>query len=298
MGKLHVWIQAFRLRTLPLAFSCILMGAFLAASKGAFDVAIFTLCLLTTLFLQILSNLANDYGDASSGVDGTDRRGPLRTVQAGLITRQTMKRALVVFSLLALASGVILLRVSFGNQWPEALVFLVVGFGAIAAAIKYTVGKNPYGYAGWGDFFVLLFFGVVGVMGSYYLFVREVHWDILLPSVSCGLFAVAVLNVNNIRDIESDRKSGKYSIPVRIGREKAVIYHWIILLVGLLSAVLYVVGHIQSSYSWLFLLVVPLLVVNAWAVRVKQTSAELDPFLKQMALTTLLFVVLFGIGQL
>lgn len=296
--KIRAWFQAFRLRTLPLAFSCIFMGAFLAASAGVFNGWIFGLSLLTTLFLQVLSNLANDYGDAASGVDSSARSGPKRTVSSGLITRREMKNGLIVFSVLSLLSGVLLIFTAFSDQWVLVLVFLILGLGAIAAAIKYTVGKKPYGYAGWGDFFVLVFFGLVGVGGSYFLYSQSLSYWIILPALSCGLLAVGVLNVNNIRDIESDKQAGKLSIPVRIGRKRAIIYHWLILVLGLSAAVVYVIVHGPVPGGYLFLLTLPLFYINARAVKVKEHAAELDPFLRQLALSTLIFVVLFGIGQL
>lgn len=266
----------------------------MAVSNKVFDWVILGLSLLTTLFLQVLSNLANDYGDSQSGVDGADREGPSRTVQSGLITREQMKKALLICSLLALLSGVSLVIYSFSNDWQLALVFVLIGLGAIAAAIKYTVGANPYGYSGFGDLFVLIFFGYVGVLGSYYLYSSDLILVHLLPATTCGLFSVAVLNVNNIRDIESDKVSGKNSIPVRLGRSKAVIYHWLLLLVGVGCALAFaVLSHFQNI-DWIFLITLPLVFVNARAVHVKKTAKELDPFLKQMALTTLLFVLLFG----
>ncbi len=299
MRKLGVWIKAFRLRTLPLAISSILMGTLLAIGDGYFDLWIFTLGLLTTVFLQILSNLANDYGDATSGVDGADREGPSRAVQSGLISRQEMKVLLYLFAGLSLLAGVLLIWFALGTDWSLGLVFLVLGLGAIMAAIKYTVGKSPYGYSGWGDLFVLIFFGFVGVAGSYFLLSKQFNPILLLPALSTGLFAVGVLNVNNIRDIESDKRNGKYSIPVRLGRDRAVIYHWILLSTGLFSATLYTLLNNGDSWlSWLFLLTCPLFFLNARAVYTKKTAAALDPYLKQMAISTLLFVILFGIGQL
>ncbi len=297
MSKFSIWLQAFRLRTLPLALSSILMGTLLAVSHGYFDSVIFILGVLTTIFLQILSNLANDYGDAKSGIDGEDRKGPSRTVQAGLITRQEMKRMLYIFVLLSLLSGVSLIVLALGDQWLKGLLFFFLGVGAIAAAINYTVGKNPYGYSGWGDFFVLIFFGFVGVLGSYFLLSGQLEAMLIFPAISTGLFSVAVLNLNNIRDIESDRKNGKFSIPVRLGRARAVIYHFLLLILGISAAVYYVIIEGTNWYSWAFLLTVPLLIINARAVSVKKEAADLDPFLKQMAISTLIFVLLFGIGQ-
>ena len=274
------------------------MGAFTAGIDGYFDGVILTWSLITTLFLQILSNLANDYGDASSGVDGEQRTGPKRTVSSGLITKGQMKKALYVFSFLSLASGIYLIWLSFGDQWTKVLVFLVLGLGAIAAAIKYTVGKRPYGYVGLGDFFVLIFFGLVGVGGNYFLYANALDLLVVLPALSCGFLAVGVLNVNNIRDIESDKASGKSSIPVRIGRQKAILYHWFLIIGSVVTMLAYCVIKDLSVGAYLFLLVSPMLFFNARAVKIKTTSEGLDPYLKQLALTTLLFVLLFGIGEL
>lgn len=291
---MKAWIQAFRLRTLPLSFSCILMGAFLAKYKGSFDWGILILSLLTTLFLQILSNLANDYGDASSGVDGDHRTGPSRAVQSGTISRKSMKRALYIFSFFSLASGLALIFYAFPDDWVKSIVFLILGLGAIAAAIKYTVGKSPYGYKGFGDLFVLIFFGYVGVGGTYFLCTGVIDFQILLPATSCGLLAVGVLNVNNIRDIESDRKAGKYSIPVRLGRSRAIIYHLLLLTTAYVSAIAFGLLNDFRNLDWMFLIVGVLLFFNVRAVIRKDTAAGLDPYLKQLALATLLFVVLFG----
>ncbi|MDX1629139.1 MAG: 1,4-dihydroxy-2-naphthoate polyprenyltransferase [Fulvivirga sp.] len=296
--KLKAWITAFRLRTLPLAVACIGMGTFLAASEGAFDVNIFGFCILTTILLQILSNLANDYGDAVNGADSTDRKGPQRMVQAGLISLSEMRRAIGIFTLLTLGSGIYLLYLAFGFDLEAFLFFFLLGLLSILAALAYTAGRKPYGYIGLGDLSVLLFFGLVGVMGSYYLFVQSVQIDIILPAISCGLFSVAVLNVNNIRDISSDQKAGKYSIPVRIGRRSAVYYHWILLTGGIAAALLYTIINFKSYWQLLFFLVIPLLIINGKAVARNKEEDKLDPYLKQMALSTLLFVILFGIGNL
>jgi 1,4-dihydroxy-2-naphthoate octaprenyltransferase len=271
------------------------MGGFLAASNGAFKWNIFTLCVVTTIFLQVLSNLANDYGDSIHGADSADRKGPSRAVQSGAISAKQMKVAVFIFIVLCLVSGISLLLVSFGLNWQAILFFFGLGVLSILAAIAYTVGRRPYGYAGLGDFSVLIFFGLVGVMGSYYLFTQRISWHELLPALSCGFFSIGVLNINNIRDIESDRKAGKFSIPVRIGRRKAIVYHWILLISGLLSTTLYSVLIYRSPWQFLFLLSTPLILKNALAVSNKPSS-ELDPYLKQMALSTLLFVILFGIG--
>lgn len=291
------WVSAFRLRTLPLALSSIMMGGFLAASANAFQWDIFLLCIVTTIFLQILSNLANDYGDSIHGADSADRKGPSRAVQSGKISASQMKGGIIVFVLLSLISGVSLLFVAFGFNWNAILFFLGLGILSILAAIAYTVGKRPYGYAGLGDISVFIFFGLIGVMGSLYLFTHELKWDYVLPAISCGVFAVGVLNINNIRDIESDHKAGKYSVPVRIGRANAVLYQWCLITIGLASASLFVLRNYVSSFQLLFLISVPAFVLIGKNVQQK-SSHELDPYLKFMALATLFFVLLFGVGQM
>lgn len=289
------WLSAFRLRTLPLALSCIGMGGFLAAAAGKFDALIFFLCCLTTIFLQVLSNVANDYGDSVNGADHAARKGPMRAVQSGAISSAQMKNAVIIFVLLSLTSGISLLLVSFGWNIKALSVFFGLGILSILAAIAYTVGKKPYGYSGLGDISVLLFFGLVGVMGSLYLFTENIFWMDVLPALSCGLFSIAVLNINNIRDIESDRTAGKFSIPVRIGKQKASYYHWFLLIAGISCSLIYVLLNFRSATQFIFLLTLPLLLINGKAVNSKP-SEELDPYLKQMALSTLLFVILFGTG--
>jgi 1,4-dihydroxy-2-naphthoate octaprenyltransferase len=290
------WVSAFRLRTLPLALSSIILGNFLAFYSGSFRWDICVLAVATTIFLQILSNLANDYGDSVHGADGLHREGPIRAVQSGEITMLAMKTAMIYCAILALLSGIALIYISFSDNVLFVLLFLVLGISSIAAAIKYTAGDNPYGYKGFGDLFVFIFFGLVGVFGSYFLQTLQWQWDILLPAASSGFLAAGVLNVNNIRDINSDKQSGKYSIPVRIGRRNAVIYHAILLSAGLFSAIAFTVINYNSWLQWGFLATVPFLIINLRAVNVNTTADSLDPYLKQLALTTLLFTILFGVG--
>lgn len=295
--QVKVWIVAFRPRTLPLALSCIGMGAFLAASAGAFKWDIFLLCALTTILLQILSNLANDYGDSVNGADHSEREGPTRAVQSGEITKRSMRMAMIIFVVLCLISGIWLLKISLGGNIKAILFFFGLGILSILAAIAYTVGRKPYGYVGMGDFSVLIFFGIVGVLGSLYLFTKSIRWDHLLPAMSCGFFSMGVLNINNIRDIESDRKAGKFSLPVRIGRHKAIIYHWVLIISGLLSAIAFTIINYTTISQLIFLITIPFFVDNGVSVS-KKPPGELDPLLKQMSLSTLLFVILFGIGIL
>lgn len=292
------WLSAMRLRTLPLALASIGMGSFLAAEQHLFDINVLLLSALTTVFLQILSNLANDYGDSYHGADSKHREGPQRSVQAGTISSSTMLKAMAVFVLLSFSSGLLLIYLAIGFNLHTFLFFLMLGVLCIAAAIAYTAGKKPYGYAGLGDLSVVIFFGLVGVLGTYYLHTSKFEALNILPALSSGLFATAVLNVNNIRDIKSDKLAGKKSIPVRLGRERAVRYHWFLLCTGFITAVLYTIMSFHSFWQLLFLLSIPLIIKNGLAVYQKKTAIELDPYLKQMAITTLVFVLTFGIGLL
>ncbi|HSZ24464.1 MAG TPA: 1,4-dihydroxy-2-naphthoate polyprenyltransferase [Cytophagaceae bacterium] len=294
----NAWLKAFRLRTLPLALASISMGGFLAAGYKNFKIEIFLLCILTTVLLQILSNLANDYGDYMNGADLTGRIGPERSVQSGAISPAVMKNAIVLFAFLSFASGLYLLYISSTFQSFNTFgFFLVLGILAIVASIKYTAGKNPYGYSGLGDISVLIFFGWVAVCGSFFLQTRTIYLEILLPATSCGLFATGVLNINNIRDIESDAEAGKKTIPMRLGKEKAVWYHMALLLTGFLCTLVFTILTYKSLWQLLFLISVPLLILNIVKVKTLD-SKNLDPYLKQMAITTLIFVFSFGIGFL
>ena len=296
--KMKHWISAARPRTLPLALSSILMGSFLAAGSHAFSWTIFGLAVLTTTFLQILSNFANDYGDTVSGVDTVERTVATRAVQTGAITRVQMTQAIILMSVLSFITGSMLIYEGLKDTSTQTIItFFGLGILAIIAAITYTVGKRPYGYMGFGDISVLIFFGWVGVLGTYFLYTHEVNLLMFLPATSCGLFAVGVLNINNIRDIESDIKTGKNSIPVRLGKDKAVIYHWFLLIGGFICAVIYSLINQSELINWIFLITLPLLIKIGVGVSKGQTPAQIDPFLKVMALTTLLFVITFGIGQ-
>ena len=291
------WLDATRPRTLPLALSCIALGTFLATAAGVYSWPITTLCLVTAVFLQILSNLANDYGDSIHGADHVRREGPQRAVQSGQISAQTMKRAMFLFAGLSAVSGLALIWLAFGAEGLVGLlVFGVLGGAAIWAAVNYTAGRKPYGYAGWGDLFVLIFFGWVGVLGPFFLMAQRLDWLLLLPATSCGLLAVAVLNVNNIRDIESDRQAGKFSIPVRLGPARARVYHWILLGTAVFLATLYVLLTFTSYWAFLYVLAVPLLVRNGTAVQNTFSPLQLNPLLKQMVLSALAFNLLLGLG--
>ena len=291
------WIAAFRLRTLPLGVASIAMSGIFAYADGQFSGLVFGMTLLTTLLLQILSNLANDYGDSMNGADNVYRTGPERQTQKASISRDHMKRGIGVMVVLTLISGITLLYIA-GLSLMVIGLFLLLGVICIIAAIKYTAGDSPYGYAGFGDLSVLIFFGWIGILGAYYLQTQSFDWRYMLPATSCGLFMAAVLNVNNIRDIYSDEKAGKYSIPVRLGRKKAVWYHWGLLIVGLSLSIIFVLVDFRDHFQFLFLVIIPLLIINGRSVHLKKEAMQLDPYLKQMVLTTILFVITFGTGHL
>lgn len=298
MTQAKVWISAFRLRTLPLALASIGMGSFLAASNNKFRLDILIWAAITTIFLQIFSNLANDYGDTQNGADSGLRKGPERAVQSGAISESSMKIAIIIIGVLSFISGVWLLHISIGLGSATFYIFLFLGLASIAAAYTYTAGNNPYGYAGLGDISVLLFFGFLAVLGTYFLFAQEFIVLNILPAISMGLFATAVLNINNIRDIDSDEAAGKKSIPVRLGYNKAVIYHVLLLSFGFIAALVYISFLPFTYYRLLVLLVLIPLVINARAIlRIKEPKL-LDPYLKQMAISTLGFMILFGLSIL
>lgn len=298
MGSLGIWVNAFRLRTLPLALSSIGLGSFLAAFEQEMKWHVFVLASATTVFLQILSNLANDYGDSQNGADHAGRIGPSRAVQSGAISKNAMRRAIILFITLSLLSGLGLLFLAFRKIDISAIVLFLLGLLSIIAALKYTMGQNPYGYAGFGDLFVIIFFGFVGVGGTYFCHTGSIRWDVLLPAFSCGLLATGVLNINNIRDMQSDAQAGKLSIPVRIGRSNATIYHWVLLTLAIASSLVYVLINYQSIYQFLFLITTPLLAYNGWQITTQRAANKIDPMLKQMSISTLLFIIAFGVGNL
>ncbi len=291
-----VWIEAFRLRTLPLAVSVILTGSFLAIADGKGRFPVITLALLTTLFLQILSNLANDYGDGLKGTDNAQRVGPQRTVQSGRITPRQMKSAIVVFAMLSFVSGIGLLYVALGNRFAAVLIFLFLGVGAIAAAIRYTTGNHAYGYKGWGDLFVFVFFGLVAVLGTYYLNVLSFKWDVLLPASAMGLLSTGVLNLNNMRDMDNDLAFGKQTVAAKLGYSQAKIYHSLLVLIALGLVTIYVALNYRSPWNFLYVLTFPLFLRDLKKIFKIREKQQLDPYLKRLALSTLLFSILFGTG--
>lgn len=301
------WIAAARPRTLPLALASIILGSLLALANFQFSWKITLLASLTTIFLQILSNFANDYGDAVSGKDTDQRVGPRRAVATGDITKEAMLRGIIITAVLSLVCGIWLLVESFQDadsisgglaDVPVRFwLFLILGILSIAAAVGYTNGKRPYGYAGFGDIAVLIFFGWVGVLGTYFLHTLSFVPLLFLPATSVGLFATGVLNINNIRDIETDTATGKKSIPARLGLPLAIRYHWGLLITGMFCALVYSFLTDAPLLGYMYVLAFPLFILNGRAVATHKRPVELNARLGQLALSTLLFVILFGASQ-
>ena len=302
------WIQAARLRTLPLSMSGIILGSFIARWRitengGTWDWKIFALALVVTLLYQILSNFANDYGD---GVKGTDKlrvnEAEQRAVASGRITANQMRNAVILFAVLSLVATIALLYLAFfrDNLMKEFYTFVGLGIASILAAIGYTVGKKPYGYLGLGDIFVFIFFGLVSVGGSYFLFTKSFSWDILLPATAVGMLSAAVLNLNNMRDIESDRASGKKTLALRLGFRNAMIYQIILLQLPLIIMLVFMMMnglHTQGKYYafMFFILLFPMTGLRRKIMQVKEPK-ELDPFLKQVGIITFMMAVLVAVG--
>lgn len=294
----QAWLLAARPRTLPLACASILLGTGLAASAEAFNAGVLLLALLTAIALQVLSNLANDYGDAASGADDQARIGPVRAVSSGLLSPQAMRRGMVITATAAALLGLLLLVTAFGNQWKPLLAFLLLGAVALVAAVTYTVGLGgkPYGYRGLGDISVFVFFGLLGVLGTYYLYTQQLNGLALLPAAACGLLATAVLNVNNVRDIESDARNGKITLAVRLGRAKAINYHWALLGLALLLTFIYLLVKPVPLAGWSCLLVAKPLADAARTLRHSRDGEVLTGMLKKTAISTLLYSILLSIG--
>lgn len=298
------WIEAARLRTLPLSVSGIIVGSMYALQPtdaietptDVFSWQIFGLAILTTLGLQILSNFANDYGDGVKGTDNADRVGPQRAIQSGVISPREMKRAITITAMLTFLSAMALIYFAFGQEnIGYSVFFLLLGVGAIVAAIRYTVGNSAYGYKGFGDVFVFVFFGLVSTLGVYFLYSKQLSFELFLPATAIGLLSVGVLNLNNMRDEASDRKANKNTIVVQIGGAKAKKYHYFLIVSAMILVVFFA---LWSEYRWdqyLFLIAYIPLIKHLSVVCKNQEPRLLDPELKKLALSTFALSILLAL---
>lgn len=297
------YIKAARLRTLPLSISGIIIGSALGFNElntegSVLKSPIFWLAILTTIGFQVLSNFANDYGDGVKGSD-KNRTGEARMVSSGAITPKQMKNAMIVTAIITILIALALIYVAFGSEnFVYSILFFGLGIASIVAAIKYTVGNSAYGYSGFGDLFVFLFFGLLSVVGSYFLFTNQLNLTIFLPAISVGLLSTAVLNLNNLRDREEDKVNNKNTLVVKLGSKKAKKYHYFLIISALVFALIYVFIDFTSIYQLVFLMAFLPLIKNINTVSKNKIPSELDGELKKVALSTFLFAILFSVGQL
>ncbi len=317
MSKIKAWIAAARLRTLPLSVSGIIVGASTGIVQNnnffqeqadlefgglvclnrssILESPTFWLAILVTIGFQVLSNFANDYGD---GVRGTDakRYGEKRMVASGIISPKQMKIGMIISGIITFFLATVLIFMAFGNEnFIISFIFFNLTIVSIIAAVKYTVGKKAYGYSGLGDVFVFLFFGLLSVLGSYYLFTHNLQWQLLLPAIAIGCFSTAVLNLNNMRDIENDAAAKKHTLVVKLGSIKAKQYHAFLLLFGMVCALIYTSINYREPWQFVYLIAFIPFVLNIKTVFKNKSPMLLDSELKKVALSTFLFAILFTI---
>lgn len=302
------WIEAARLRTLPLSVSGIIVGSMYALANPTdniltptevFNWRLFGFAILTTLGLQILSNFANDYGDGMKGTDNEDRVGPKRAIQSGVISPQAMKRAIIITSGLTLLSAMLLIYFAFGDtNFFYSIFYLILGILAIASAIRYTVGSKAYGYRGFGDVFVFVFFGLVSTLGVNFLYSKQIDLELFLPAMAIGFLSVGVLNLNNMRDEESDKKVGKNTLVVQIGGKKAKLYHYFLILFSMALVLIFALLNSFQFDQYLFLLAYIPLTKHLINVYKNQDPRLLDPELKKLALSTFALSVLLSLSMI
>lgn len=294
MKKFKIWLEAFRLRTLPLSLSGIILGSFIAFHDGHWNTGIFIFSLITTLFFQILSNLSNDLGDHLKGTDNENRVGPMRATQSGAISAKEMTHAVRLLAFLSLLSAGILIYFSSTILSTQAIwVYVFLGVASVLAALLYTLGKRAYGYNGLGDLFVFIFFGLVSVMGVYGLYTSQFSWHVLPPACGIGFLSMAVLNLNNLRDHENDKLANKRTVIVKLGFETGKIYHSFLIIGACFSFAYFTIQ--MGGYTPLILLLTVPLIFHLKRVLATKNPRDLDPELKKVALNTFFVAVLASI---
>ena len=297
MASLKAWISAARPRTVLLSLSGVLMGCFLAIKKELYYPAPFVFAALTAILLQILSNLANDYGDFKKGLDNAHRTGPERTMQSGALTERQMRIGIAVVLFLCLVSGGLLLLsvIIVHASLTTLIVFALLGIAALLAALLYTLGKRPYGYRGLGDLFCFLFFGWATVAGTYYLATIDLDFAVLLPATALGCCSNAVLNINNMRDYENDKANGKNSLVVKMGLKKAFVYHVLLVVLPFLCLTAFLLLKHAVFYTYAFWLLFPLFLIDLVTIKRTLYTGVLDPLLPKQVLHTFLLTLAFGV---
>ena len=294
MPNFKAWISAARLRTLPLSVSGIIVGSSLAMNHLFWQSSIFWLAILTTIGFQVLSNFAKDYGDGIKGADD-NREGEQRMVSSGVISPKQMKTGILITAIFSMISAIVLIYYAFGAEdFLHSLLFFMLGIASVIAALKYTIGKNAYGYSGLGDVCVFLFFGLLSVLGSYYLLDHQMVWDLLLPASAIGFLSMAVLNLNNMRDIENDAKNNKNTLVVSLGSSKAKFYHYVLICLAVLLTLLYSIINDHSIRQLIYVIAFLPLIINLVTVYKNKEPKLLDSELKKVALSTFFFALLFG----
>ena len=292
--KIKYWIQASRIETLPLSISGIMLGSFFAFYNNSFDEIIFVLSIITAVSFQILSNFANDYGDGILGTD-KNRIGPKRVIASGKITLKELKKGIIVNVFISITLSYSLIKYSFKNEYIFIVIFFFLSIFSILAAIKYTMGKTPYGYYGFGDIFVFVFFGLLSVLGSYFLQIKSVNYEVFILGSVIGFLCVGVLNLNNIRDIENDSKMNKKTIPSRIGFKNAKFYHYFLIIASILLIFTFATKFKMSNN--LIFIIVGILPISFHLFKVNQAKSpiEFNPLLKQLAISIFFFSIFISI---
>jgi len=297
MKTIKFWLSAIRLRTLPLSLSGIIVAASIAHYNGFFDVKILVLAILTTLSYQILSNLANDYGDGIKGTDDNNRVGPERAIQSGAISPDNMFAAIRICILIAIGLSFSLIFYAFGvYDFMYSIIFFILAIVSIIASIRYTIGKSAYGYRALGDIFVFMFFGLLSLIGGYFLFSKQLDHVVVLPAIAIGLLSASVLNINNMRDLESDRASNKITVAVKLGANKVKLYHYFLIIGAIATLVAFSILYFTGYNDLIFYVAFIPLIMHLLKVYRTADLKLLDSELKKVAISTFLLSLLLGLG--
>ncbi len=299
MKKIKPWLSAMRLRTLPLSVSGIILGTCFAYYNGQFSWWVLVLAILTTMSLQVLSNLANDYGDGVRGTDNDERVGPERAIQSGEITPDEMLDAIKFNIIIVIILTLSLIWAAFGpTNFLFLLLFVFLGGVSVYAALNYTMGDSPYGYRALGDVFVFVFFGLVSTIGSYLLYMHTIDHVVILPAIALGLLSVGVLNLNNMRDINSDANAGKITMAVKLGLDRAKKYHYFLIVGAMCITVIFSMLYYVEPLNFIYIVAFIPLIIHVKKIKTAKAPNDFDSQLKVLALSTFLFSLLLGIGYI